>query len=308
MRRATPKPVQSPMMNSKRKFGLKSHVTLAAALATAGAAVLVSPALAFSLDDLNPFGPSKYEQKVDPQVPPDHFYNEGLTKLEKGDYEGASKKFGELQKKHPFTQWSRKALIMEVYASYRDGKGLDTAIIADRYVSLYPNTPEAAYATYLAGQALFENMPDVHRDQAGIARAMRYFQAVVDKYPKSEYVADSRYKLQVARDQLAAYELNVGRFYMKKENYAAAINRFREVLFKYQTTREAEEALERLTECYLAIGVVHEAQTAAAVLGANFPNSPFYQDAFERLKGQGLSPKESQDSWISKIFRTLGTS
>jgi len=296
------KPFQSPMMTPKRELGLKLLI------AAAALAVPAAPALAFSLDDLNPFGPSKYEQKLDPQVPADHFYNEGLSRLEKGDYEGAGKKFGDLQKKFPFSQWARRSLLMEVYANYRDGKTTETTSAADRYVSLYPNTPEAAYATYLAGQALFENMPDVHRDQTGMSRAMKYFQTVMDKYPKSEYAADARYKLQVARDQLAAYELNVGRYYMQKENFAAAINRFREVLFKYQTTREAEEALERLTECYLAIGVTQEAQTAAAVLGANYPNSPFYQDAYDRLKGQGLSPRESQDSWISKIFRKVGMS
>ena len=295
-------------MNLKREFGLKLLVALAAALAVPGGPGFMASASAFSLDDLNPFGPSKYEQKVDPQVPAEHFYNEGLIKLEKGDYDGSSKKFGELQRKYPFTQWSRKALLMEVYANYRDGKTTDCTTAADRYVSLYANTPEAAYATYLAGQVLFENMPDIHRDQAGMIKAMKYFQTVLDKYPKSDYAADARYKVQVARDQLAAYELNVGRFYMKKENYAAAINRFREVLFKYQTTREAEEALERLTEAYLAIGVTQEAQTAAAVLGHNFPNSPFYQDAYDRLKGQGLSPKESEDSWISKAFRKIGMS
>jgi outer membrane protein assembly factor BamD len=294
------------MMNPNREFGLKLLAALAAL--ALGAPGLASPASAFSLEDLNPFGPPKYEQKVDPQVPPDHFYNEGLTKLDKGDYEGSQKKFGELQKKFPFTQWSRKALLMEVYANFRDGKTTETTSAADRYVALYPASPEAAYATYLAGEALYENMPDVQRDQAGMKQALKYFQTVLDKWPKSEYAADARYKIQVTRDQLAGHELEVGRYYMKKENYAAAINRFREVLFKYQTTREAEEALERLTEAYLAIGVTQEAQTAAAVLGANYPNSPFYKDAYERLKGEGLSPKESQDSWISKAFRKFGMS
>jgi outer membrane protein assembly factor BamD len=295
---------QEPLpMNSTRVFGLKFLCATIVALA-----VPLSPALAFSWEDLNPFGPSKYEQKVDPTVPADHFYNEGLTKLDKGDYEGSAKKFGELQKKYPFSQWQRKALLMEIYANYRDGKPTDTTTNADRFVSLYPSAPEAAYATYLAGQALYENMPDIHRDQATMVKAIKYFQTVIDKYPTSEYAADARYKVQVARDQLAAYEINVGRFYLKKGNYAAAINRFREVLFKYQQTRETEEALERLTEAYLAIGVVQEAQTAAAVLGHNFPNSPFYQDAFDRLKGQGLSPEEHQDSWISKLFRKVGMS
>ncbi len=287
----------------KREIGLTFLCALAGALCLPSA-----PALAFSWDDINPFGPSKYEQKVDPAVPPDHFYNDGLSKLEKSDYENSAKRFGDLQKKYPFTPWARKALLMEVYAYYKDGKSTETVSAADRYISLYPGTPETPYATYLAGQALYENMPDVNRDQSHVLKAIKYFQTVVEKYPNSEYAADSRYKVLVARDQLAGYELTVGRYYMKKQNFAAAINRFREVLFKYQDTRESEEALERLTEAYLAIGVNQEAQTAAAVLGHNFPNSPWYREALDRLKGEGLSPQDHADSWISKAFHKVGMS
>jgi outer membrane protein assembly factor BamD len=149
-------------------------------------------------------------------------------------------------------------------------------------------------------------MPDVHRDQGQISRAIKYFQVILDKYPKSEYAPEARLKIQIARDQLAGAEITVGRYYLTRHNYTAAINRFREVLFKYQNTREAEEALERLTEAYLAMGIVDEAQTAAAVLGHNYPNSEWYQEAFDRLKNEGLSPHEHEDSWISKTFKKVG--
>jgi outer membrane protein assembly factor BamD len=160
----------------------------------------------------------------------------------------------------------------------------------------------------MAGQAMYGEMPDVQRDQDRMIKALKYYQTVVDKYPKTQYAEDSRYKIQICRDQLAGHELEVGRYYLKRKNYTAAINRFREVLFKYQTTREAEEALERLTEAYLAIGITNEAETAAAVLGANFPTSVWYKEAVERLRADGLTPQDHQESWISKSFKKVGLS
>lgn len=280
----------------------------AAALACLASGFWASSALCWSLEDINPFAPPKYEMKVEPNVPADRLYNEALEKLERKDYEGAAKGFAEVQKRNPFTQWARKALLMEVYARYLEGSYTDTISAADRYLALYPNSPEAAYVNYLAGMSLLGQMPDVHRDQGQVAKSLRYFKTVVDKYPKSDYAADARYRIQVARDQLAGFEMNVGRYYLQRKNYTAAINRFREVLFKYQDTREAEEALERLTEAYLAMGLVDEAQTAAAVLGHNYPNSPWYQEAFDRLKNDGLAPQENTDSWISKAFKKVGLS
>ena len=226
--------------------------------------------------------------------------------MEKKDYETAAKTFADLQKQYPFSQWARKALLMEVYAYYQAGSYTETVSSSNRYISLYPNSPDAPYVTYLAGVSLFGDLPDVNRDQDRVTQAIKYFQTVVDKYPKSEYVADARFKIQVARDQLAGHEMNVGRYYLQRKNYTAAINRFREVLFKYQNTRESEEALERLTEAYLAMGIVDEAQTAAAVLGHNYPESEWYKEALDRLKTDGYAPQDHQDSWISKVFRKVG--
>jgi outer membrane protein assembly factor BamD len=211
-----------------------------------------------------------------------------------------------VQKQYPFSQWARKALLMEVYSYYLNSSYTETVSASDRYTTLYANSPDAAYATYLAGMALFGEMPDEYRDQQRVGKAIKYFQIIIDKYPKSEYVADARFKIQVARDQLAGHEMNIGRYYLKRQNYTAAINRFREVLFKYQNTRESEEALERLTEAYLAMGIVDEAETAAAVLGHNYPDSEWYKEAFDRLKADGYAPQEHQDSWISKAFKKVG--
>ncbi len=278
-------------MNNRNATGLK--LLRAAALAAIASTLFASAAQCFSLSDLNPFGPSKYEMKLDPDVPADRLYNEGLIKLRKQDYESAAKQFTTLEKQYPFSQWARKALMMEIFAQYQNNSYTDAVSAADRYLMLYPNSPDAPYATYLAGMSMLGSLPDVNRDQDHVRKAAKYFQAILDKYPKSQYAGDARVKLQLARDQLAGYEMNVGRYYLKRENYMAAINRFREVLFKYQNTREAEEALERLTEAYLALGIVPEAETAAAVLGHNYPNSEWYKEAFDRLKSGGLSPHEN---------------
>jgi outer membrane protein assembly factor BamD len=151
----------------------------------------------------------------------------------------------------------------------------------------------------------YNQIPDVTRDQDRAEKAMLALQELVDRYPKSEYVSDARRRIQVAKDQLAGKEMEVGRFYLQKRNYTAAINRFRDVVAKYQTTRHVEEALMRLTEAYVALGIVNEAQTAAAVLGHNFPDSSWYKDAHTLLRSGGLEPREDAGSWISRSFRGL---
>jgi outer membrane protein assembly factor BamD len=293
---------------SLRSKSLRRKSLRVALLAGAATLGLATSAQCFSFDDLNPFANNKYEMKVDPNVPPDRYYNEGLIKLDKHDYESAAKDFAVVQKQYPFSEWSRKALVMEVYSNFLAGSYVEASTAADRFNTLYPNSPDSAYVNYLAGQAMYGDMPDVQRDQDRMTQALKYYQTVVEKYPKSQYAEDSKYKIQICRDQLAGHELEIGRYYLKRKNYTAAINRFRDVLFKYQTTREAEEALERLTEAYLAIGITNEAETAAAVLGANFPNSPWYKDALERLRSDGLAPQEHEDSWISKAFKKVGLS
>ena len=195
---------------------------------------------------------------------------------------------------------------MTTFSQYQNGSYDDAIASAKRYIALYPSSPDIPYAYYLEGMSYYNQIPDISRDQGRAAKAVEVFTVITDKYPKSEYAQDASYKLQVARDQLAGKEMLVGRYYLNQHNYAAAINRFREVLFKYQTTRHAEEALMRLTEAYLALGVPSEAQTAAAVLGHNYPESSWYKDAFALLQGGGLQPQEDQGSWISKAYHKLG--
>lgn len=257
------------------------------------------------LDWINPinlFKGEKYEPKVVPDVPAEELYNQGLARLQNKDYDAAAKKFAEVDKQYPYSQWQRKAVLMTIFSQYQNASYDDAISSAKRYIKLFPNAPDLPYAYYLEGMSYYNQIPDISRDQGRAAKAVEVFTEITEKYPKSEYVEDARYKLQVARDQLAGKEMQIGRYYLNDHNYAAAINRFRQVLFKYQTTRHAEEALERLTEAYLALGVPSEAQTAAAVLGHNFPESSWYKDAYALLQGSGLQPHEDEGSWISKAF------
>jgi outer membrane protein assembly factor BamD len=275
------------------------RVTFAAALA-------LSAAGCSTLESLNPFGGEKYETKLLPDEPADQIYDQGLARLQKGDSEGAAKKFADLEKQYPFSTHSRKGLIMQTYAQYQGGQYDDAIATAQRYIGLYPSSPDAPYAMYLAAMSYYNQVPDISRDQERAEKALSLFVSLVEKYPKSEYTEDAKYKINVTRDQLAGKEMSVGRFYLARKNYTAAVNRFREVLGKYQTTRHVEEALYRLTEAYLALGIVNEAQTAAAVLGHNYPDSQWYKDAFALLKGGGLQPNEDSGSWISRSFKKLG--
>ncbi|WOJ88573.1 outer membrane protein assembly factor BamD [Methylocapsa polymorpha] len=268
-------------------------------------ALALSASACSSADSFNPlnlFSGEKYKTEIVPDVPADDLYNQGLARLQHKDYSGAAKKFADLDKQYPYSQWQRKGLLMTVFSQYQNASYDDAIASAKRYIGLYPTSPDIAYANYLEAMSYYNQIPDVSRDQERAAKAADLFAQIVEKYPKSEYAEDSRYKLQVARDQLAGKEMLVGRYYLNQHNYAAAINRFREVLAKYQTTRHAEEALMRLTEAYLALGITNEAQTAAAVLGHNFPDSIWYKDAYARLQSDGLEPHEDQGSWISKAF------
>jgi outer membrane protein assembly factor BamD len=242
-----------------------------------------------------------------PDEPADRLYNEGLFLLnEKKEYDDAARKFEEVDRQHPYSEWARKALLMTAYAYYREDKFDDAIIAAKRYVTLHPGTPDAAYAQYLIGISFFDQIPDVSRDQGRTERALSALEEVVRKYPNTEYAESARRKVEGARDQLAAKEMNIGRYYQGKKNFIAAINRFKMVVTQYQTTRNVEEALMRLTECYLTLGIVPEAQTAAAVLGHNFPDSPWYKDAYQLVKSRGFEPSENSASWISKAFRGVG--
>ena len=261
-----------------------------------------------TLSSLNPFDKSeKYTMEIVPEVPAEQIYDQGLGRLKRRDYEGAAKKFTDLDKQYPYSDWGRKALIMQAYSQY-EGQSYDDAIATSRrYLQLHPSSQDAAYAQYLLAMSHYNKIPDVTRDQESAEKALQALQELVDRYPKSEYVSDARFKITVTRDQIAGKEMNVGRYYLERRNYTGAINRFRDVVSKYQTTRHVEEALMRLTEAYMALGITHEAQTAAAVLGHNFPDSPWYKDAHALLTKGGLEPREQSGSWLSRIFRGFRT-
>jgi len=274
----------------------------------AAVVAIVAPLAAcgsFDIDDYNPFGASKYKMTVEPDVPATAAYDQGLARLAKGDGSGAAKKFTDLGKDYPYSDWSKKGLLMTAYSQFASGQYDSAEQSAERYAKLYPDSPDAAYAVYLAASSYYSQIPDISRDQERAEKALVKFTEVVEKYPNSEYVDDSKYKIQVTRDQLAGKEMSVGRFYLTRRNYVAAINRFRDVLANYQTTRHSEEALYRLTEAYLGLGVTNEAQTAAAILGHNYPDSQWYKDAYALLKGGGLEPSEDSSSWMSKLYRKV---
>ena len=247
------------------------------------------------------------KDQVLPDQPADRLYNEGVFLMnEKKDYKESAKKFEEVDRQHPYSEWARKALIMSAYAYYEGSSYEDSIGAAKRYVTLHPGSPDAAYAQYLIASSYFDQIPDVTRDQQRTEKAMQALDEVVRKYPNSEYAVASKRKLEIARDQLAGKEMDTARYYQKKRDYIAGINRFKVVITQYQTTRHVEEALMRLTEMYMTLGIVNEAQTAAAVLGHNFPDSQWYKEAYRLVKGGGLEPYEDQGSWISKAFRKVG--
>ena len=200
-----------------------------------------------------------------------------ISSTPKKDPKEAVKKFEEVDRQHPYSEWARKSLIMTSYAYYQAGEYDDCVNSAKRYITLHPGGADAAYAQFLIGSSYFDEIPDITRDQARTEKALAALDEVIRKYPASEYANSAKQKIEVARDQLAGKEMEIGRYYLKKKDYTGAINRFKVVVTKYQTTRHVEEALMRLTESYMALGIVDEAQTAAAVLGHNFPDSYLVQ-------------------------------
>jgi outer membrane protein assembly factor BamD len=271
--------------------------------ARAAVVTLFAPVL-IGCDTLSSLWTPKEEQFEEPA---DKLYNEGLYLLNtKRDLKTAAKRFEEVDRQHPYSDWARRSLIMSAYTYYQAGMYEESITTSRRYIQLHPGSPDAAYAQYLIGSCYFDQIRDVTRDQDRTERAMAAFEEVVRKYPNSEYAISAKRKIDVGRDQMAAQFMMVGRYYMERRDYAGAINRFKIVVTRYQTTRHVEEALLRLTEAYLSLGIVSEAQTSAAVLGHNFPDSRWYKDAYALVQQRGLQPQENRSSWISQAFRKIG--
>jgi outer membrane protein assembly factor BamD len=231
-----------------------------------------------------------------------NLYNSGLADLKAGDYKDANKKFAEVERQHPYSKWATKAILMQAFASYQRNAYDDAINAGKRFTSLHPGHKDTPYAYYLIAISEYEQIENVQRDQSRTERAVESLEEVARRYPDSQYADDALKKAAVGRNQLAAKEMEVGRYYMKKGSYLAGINRFKKVVTDYQKSQQTPEALYRLAEGYMALGVVSEAQTAAAVLGHNYPNSEWYQDAYNLVGSNGQAPQVNKKSWIAGVF------
>ncbi|MBY0350412.1 outer membrane protein assembly factor BamD [Tabrizicola sp.] len=213
--------------------------------------------------------------------------------------------FQEVERLYPYTEYAKRALIMQAFVNQKAKQYPEARDAAQRFLDFYPGDEDAPYALYLMALSYYDQIDDVGRDQGITFQALKGMRDVIETYPDSEYARSAILKFDLAFDQLAAKEMEVGRYYLKRKNYAAAINRFRVVVADYQTTTQTAEALLRLVESYLALGLTDEAQTAAAILGYNYQASPFYDDAFRLLKGKGLAPEAKGEGWLRTIYRQM---
>jgi outer membrane protein assembly factor BamD len=235
--------------------------------------------------------------------PPEKIYAEADALLSKGSYSDAARKFEDVDRYHPYSPEARRAIVMAAYAYYKAGKYQEAIESAKRYTTLHPGTKDAALAHHIIASANFDEIRDPSRDQTATRKAYAELKVLRERYPDSPYARQAENRIRIAEDVLAASEMTVGRYYLKNNNHVAAINRFKTVVTEYQSTAHVEEALYRLVEAYLAIGVVPEAQAAGAVLGHNFPNSSWYKNAYALLKSAGVGPQANPGSWITQTWR-----
>ena len=259
-------------------------------------AILTLATAACSTDD---------DSKFAEETPVAVLYDRAVAELRAGNNDKAAQAFGEVERQHPYSRWATKAQLMAAYAWYKGNKYNDAIATLDRFITLYPGNEDADYAFYLKALSYYEQISDVERDQANTHDALKALTEVIRRFPESRYARDARLKSDLARDHLAGKQMNIGRYYLNSENYLAAINRFRVVVKDYQSTTHIPEALHRLVEAYLALGLEDEAQATASVLGFNYPGDRWYQDSYALLTGRALEPEEKDGSWISGVWDSI---
>ncbi|WP_339631765.1 outer membrane protein assembly factor BamD [uncultured Sneathiella sp.] len=250
-------------------------------------------------------GCSSNEPEAYVERPVEELYNQALADLNSENYLEAARNFDEVERQRPYSIWSTKAQIMSAFAYYQSNEYDQAILAAERYIELHPGNKDVAYAYYLIAISYYEQITGVERDQKVTRQALDALQNLVRRFPNSEYAQDARLKIDLTRDHLAGKEMAIGRYYLGQKYLVGAINRFRTVVEQYQTTTHAPEALHRLTEAYLMLGITQEAQTAAAVLGYNFPGSEWYQDSYALLDANYLKPEADEDSWIVKVWNSV---
>lgn len=251
------------------------------------------------------FGGEDSSEEDAASVPPEQLYNRGDTLMGEGSYSAAAKQFEAVDREHPYSPYARRAMLMAAYSYYKAESYNEAISAAQRYLTLHPGTKETALAHHLIAMSYYDRIEDPRNDQSRTRKALRELKKIRQRYPDSKYAREAENRINTAMDILAGSEMNVGRFYLKRQNYVAAINRFKTVVKDYQTTPHVEEALMRLVEAYMSLGVVNEAQSAAAVLGHNYPNSKWYKDSYALLQSGGLEPREDSGSWVSRTWRRV---
>ncbi|WP_404403104.1 outer membrane protein assembly factor BamD [Pelagibacterium halotolerans] len=266
--------------------------TLGTGIRLALAALLVTLVAACS-------GGGFFSKPVEPIIPADELYDDAVGHMEANRYVSAIEDLEKLERQHPYSDYNERAKVMITFANFRIGRFEEAALAADRFLALYPQSSEAPYILFLKGSSYFQQIPDATRDQTFAADTIDTFELLISSYPNSRYAEEAKPMMVIARDQLAAKEMSVGRYYLGHGDYAAAINRFRAVVEDHQQSTHVEEALYRLVEAYLSLGLIGEAQTAAAVLGTNYPSGEWYGRAFTLLQEKGLSPQMVEGNWLS---------
>ena len=222
--------------------------------------------------------------------PVELLYATGADRLDRGQWSQAVNYFQEVERQHPYSEWSRRSILMQAYAHYQANDYPEAIADADRFIQLYPGNPTAAYAHYIKAICYFEQIVDVGRDQAATGQALDNLRGVTTRYPSTEYAQDARLKIDMVNDQLAGKEMTIGRWYLRQGDTLAAVNRFKTVIDRYQTTSHTPEALYRLVESYLTLGLAEEAKRNGAVLGFNYPGDSWYGEAYRLLTSRGLQP------------------
>jgi outer membrane protein assembly factor BamD len=253
------------------------------------AAILISAAV------LSACGSNEREQLAYVETPVERLYNEGFEALERRRFDIAAAYFDEVERQHPFSEWARRSMLMAAYANYEAQLYSEAISDAERFIALHPGSSSAPYAYYLIAISHYEQIYDVGRDQSTTSTALRALEQVVNRFPGTPYAQDARLKMDMTRDHLAGKEMSVGRWYLRNGYYLAAINRFQNVIRDYQTTSHTPEALHRMVEAYVALGVDEEARQIASVLGYNFPGSEWYGDTYDLMTERGVALPGAED-------------
>ena len=243
------------------------------------------------------------------EQPVETLYAEAFDRMQRRRYDEAAAYFDEVERQHPFSEWARRSMLMAAYANYRQSKYDEAISDAQRFIALHPGNASAPYAYYLIGLSYYERIYDVGRDQSTTQQALQALEQVVRRYPDTPYAQDARLKIDMTRDHLAGKEMSIGRWYLRRNFHLAAINRFRNVVNDYGTTSHVPEALHRLVESYVALGIDEEARQVAAVLGYNFPGSEWYEDSYDLLSREGIAIDEAIEqedpSYFDRAWRRI---